>query len=145
MKKLDPRDKAGYSINMNRGRDWFAQAKDDLHWAEDTFKARRYAQVCFIAQQVAEKSLKALALLKGYVGVRSHSILQITKALDIDGEIKQMAKRLDQYYISARYPDAFIEGAPFEYFTEAQAEEALDFARKFILLVEEVVIDSPVE
>jgi hypothetical protein len=59
--------KTGYSISMaNRANDWFRQAEDDLHWAEDTLKAGRYAQVCYISQQVAEKSLKAYALYLDY-------------------------------------------------------------------------------
>ncbi len=43
-----------------------------------------------------------------------------------------MAKRLDLYYISARYPDAFPSGAPFEYFTRDQAEEAVQYAEALV-------------
>ena len=43
-----------------------------------------------------------------------------------------MSQRLDQYYITTRYPDAFSEGAPYEFFTEDQAKEALGFASAFI-------------
>jgi len=46
-----------------------------------------------------------------------------------------MAKRLDLYYISARYPDAFPSGAPFEYFTRDQGEEAVSFAERIIAAV----------
>jgi HEPN domain-containing protein len=116
----------------DRADDWLRQAQDDLLWAEDTLKAGRWAQACFAAQQVAEKALKSVALRRGVEQVRSHSILEITKALDLDGDIERMAKRLDQYYISARYPDAFPSGAPFEYFTADQAAEAVSFARKIV-------------
>jgi hypothetical protein len=37
----------------------------------------------------------------------------------------KMARRLDAFYISARYPDAFAEGAPFEFFDEEQAKGTL--------------------
>ncbi len=116
----------------DRADDWFRQSEDDLRWAEDTFRARRWAQACFAAQQVAEKALKSVALRKGVEQVRSHSILEIAKALEVDGEVERMAKRLDLYYISARYPDAFPAGAPFEYFTEDQAREAIEFARRIV-------------
>jgi len=139
---IENRSNKKYHDNMHRAKDWFSQAQNDLLWAEDTLKAGRYAQACFVAQQVAEKALKSLALVQGYDSVRSHSILKITRSLKINGEIEMMAKRLDQYYISARYPDAYIEGAPFEYFTEDQAGEAVAYANRFIQLIEEK-IDAP--
>ena len=49
--------------------------------------------------------------------------MRIAEAFDIDGDLAKKAKRLDQYYISARYPDACAEGAPFECFDEGQALE----------------------
>ena len=45
------------AMGRNRGPDWFRQARDDLLWAEDTLRAGRYAQACFVAQQVAEKAI----------------------------------------------------------------------------------------
>ena len=116
----------------NRWNDWLRQAEDDLLWAKDTLERKRYAQVCFSAQQVGEKALKALAFKRGYDVVRSHSLREIAESLEINGEIADMAKRLDLYYISARYPDAFPSGAPFEYFTREQAEEAVSFAERII-------------
>ena len=123
----------------NRGEDWYRQAKNDLLWAEDTLTSKRYAQSCFVAQQVAEKSLKSLALARGYLDVRSHSIVEIAKAIEIDGEIERMGKRLDLYYISSRYPDAFPSGAPFEFFTEDQATEAVAFARAIVHKIGELI------
>ena len=119
----------------NRWNDWLRQAEDDLLWAKDTLKQKRYAQACFTAQQVGEKALKALAFKLGYDMIRSHSLREIAEALDINSEISEMAKRLDLYYISARYPDAFPSGAPFEYFTHDQAEEAVTFAEKIVAAI----------
>ena len=128
---------------MSRAPDWFRQAENDLLWADDTLAAGRFAQACFVAQQVCEKSLKALALSRGFDQVRSHSLLNIVRALGINGDLEQMARRLDQYYVTARYPDAFVEGAPFEYFTREQAEEAIGFAREFVARIRpEVAGDS---
>lgn len=119
----------------NRAYDWFRQALNDLLWAEDTLKAERFAQVCFVAQQVAEKCLKAYALYLEYDQVRSNSITQICKALQINGELETMGKKLDIYYISSRYPDAFPEGAPYEYFTKDQAVDALHAARTISAII----------
>ncbi len=130
-------------MKKNRAFDWFRQAQNDLLWAKDTLDARRYAQACFTAQQVGEKAIKALALNRGYDEVRSHSILEIAQELDENGEIEDIAKRLDQYYISARYPDAFPAGAPFEFFSETQAEEAYGFAARIVDIISGRIGEEP--
>jgi HEPN domain-containing protein len=116
----------------NRAHDWYKQAANDLAWAQDSLESGHWAQVCFICQQVAEKALKAIALSKGALEIKSHSLVKIAEALGVNGEIERMGRRLDVYYISSRYPDAFAEGAPYEYFDSEQAEEALGFAAAFI-------------
>ncbi len=122
-------------MGPNRGFDWFRQSRDDLLWAKDTLKAGRFAQACFAAQQVGEKAIKALALKRSYTEVRSHSILEIARALKLNDEIEAIAKRLDQYYISSRYPDAFPAGAPSDFFTREQAEEAVRLAGRMVEIV----------
>ncbi len=117
---------------QNRAKDWLKQAENDLSWAHDTLKAGKYAQACFICQQVAEKALKAIAYKSGFDMVKSHSVMEIAKMLDINGDIESMGKRLNQYYISTRYPDAVPSGAPYEYYSHDQAEEAIGFASKII-------------
>jgi len=121
----------------NRAADWLKQAENDLLWTRDTFRSERWAQCCFVAQQTSEKAMKALALYRGYDSVKSHSITEIAKALGENGELERMAKKLDLYYISARYPDAFPSGAPFEYFTKDQAEEAVSFTEAILRMVKE--------
>ncbi|MCX7023673.1 MAG: HEPN domain-containing protein [Spirochaetes bacterium] len=93
---------------------------------------KRWAVVCFTAQQVAEKSLKAIALHRGVLQVKSHSTKEIAAALEISGHLDEKARILDQYYITTRYPDAFPSGAPFEYFVERQALESIQFAQAFV-------------
>ena len=121
---------------MDRSADWLDQAKDDLLWARATLDAEHYAQACFVCQQVAEKALKALAIRRGYDEIRSHSILEIAQALGVNDEIETIGKRLDQYYIGTRCPDAFVSGAPYRYYTAQQAEEALHMAERLVAKVE---------
>ncbi|NLF25237.1 MAG: HEPN domain-containing protein [Deltaproteobacteria bacterium] len=120
-----------YATAKCRARDWYKQAENDFLRAKDSLKAGRFAQVCFICQQIADKAVKALAFHREFDQVRGHSVTELVKALDIDGELLKAAKRLDQYYISTCYPDAFPTGAPFEFFTEEQAREAVNFAELF--------------
>ena len=85
-----------------------------------------------MCQQAAEKAIKSLALSRGFDQIKSHSIFEIVIELDINNELKHIAQRLDQYYISTRYPDAFPSGAPFQFYTEEQASEAVKFADEFL-------------
>ncbi len=119
-------------MSTGRAKDWFRQAENDLLWAHDTLAAGRYAQACFIAQQIGEKSLKAIAYQKGYDLIKSHSIMEISRSLNLPEEIINIGKKLDLYYMSSRYPDAFPSGAPFEYFTNEQASDAVSAAEKIL-------------
>lgn len=117
-----------------RYRDWLRQAENDLQWAEHSLSGGFYAQTCYIAQQVSEKALKALCFAKGFDIVKTHSLFQISKALGENGELQQLAKELDLYYISGRYPDAFPAGSPCEMFSESQGVRALQGARRILAL-----------
>jgi HEPN domain-containing protein len=112
----------------SRAADWLAQAENDQQWAVASFEAGFYAQTCFICQQTAEKALKALGYHRGADLVKGHSVRMIARDLGIDEEIEHAAKVLDQYYITGRYPDALPAGAPFEFITRKQAEEAIALA-----------------
>ena len=80
-----------------------------------------------------------LCFVHGYDVIKSHSLVQIIRSLEINGEMEKIAKELDLYYISGRYPDAFPAGAPFEMFSREQAESALGKAKRMITLVREKI------
>lgn len=114
---------------MTRYLDWLRQAENDLHWAEHSRQGGFYAQTCFVAQQAGEKALKAYCFARGYDIVRTHSLFQIVKHLGENGALENCARELDLYYISARYPDAFPAGAPYEIITSDQCQRALSAGR----------------
>ena len=115
-----------------RAKDWLAQAQNDLLWGKASMESGFFSQSCFIAQQLAEKALKALAYHCGAELVRGHSVLVVCRELEINGRLEEAARRLDQYYIPTRYPDAQPAGAPFRFFTADQAGEALELAQLFV-------------
>jgi HEPN domain-containing protein len=126
---------------MNRYLDWMRQAENDLRWAEHTLAGGFFSQTCFIAQQAGEKTLKAYCFFKGFDIVRTHSIFQIVRQLGENGELEKFARELDIYYVSARYPDAFPDGAPFEIITSDQAERALTASRQIFDIVRRRLAD----
>ena len=127
------------SKNLKRARQWKYQAENDLLWAKQSFTGGFFAQSCFVAQQVAEKALKSLAMYRGFEVERGHSVKDLVKALDLEKNFEQAAFVLDLYYLSTRYPDA-VDGVPFEQFNKKQADEALKYAEEIVLRVKEEFI-----
>jgi HEPN domain-containing protein len=120
-------------------RRWLAQAVDTIESAEEDLKNKRFNWCCFKAQQAAEYAVKGF--LYGLSSIPTgHSILGLLGRLrkhNVNiGEGKKNARLLDRHYIPARYPDAHPEGAPFEYYDEDTAKEAIRSAREIIKIVE---------
>ena len=115
----------------NRWRDWWRQAERDLEHARKDLETGFHEHACFGSQQCSEKALKALVMhVRGEPW--GHSLVRLVDALGDrtpGGEgLKDSARELDKLYIPARYPNGFSEGAPVDYFTEANAREALRHA-----------------
>ena len=124
----------------NRARDWLAQGKHDLGHARHALEAGDYDWACFAAHQAAEKAVKAL--LRGLNGEGwGHAITRLLKDIgeyfDLSDELLQAARRLDKHYIPTRYPNGFDAGAPFDYYTEAEAQQAIRDAQRIYNFAEQ--------
>jgi HEPN domain-containing protein len=119
-------------VERSRAKDWLRQAKDDLRFARSALNGSFYAQCCFICQQAAEKALKSALYARGAKVVWTHSLVRLCDLLGLEKEARESAGRLDQYYVSGRYPDALPSGAPFEVFTRKQAAEAVRLAGRLV-------------
>jgi HEPN domain-containing protein len=100
--------------------------------AERWVKSADYDWSCFAAQQAAEKAVRGLILSKGGEGW-GHSVTRLLRDLseleDIPDTLIKAAMRLDKLYIPTRYPNGFDVGAPREYYTNEDAEKAIEDAR----------------
>ena len=120
-------------MSLDRAKAWIEQAENDLLWGKDSLRGQHFAQVCFIAQQIGEKSIKAIAFLRGADLVKSHSIVAIAEELKLNGKIKKIGQILDGYYISTRYPDAYPDFmAPHKFFDSTQAQQAIKQAEAIL-------------
>jgi HEPN domain-containing protein len=119
-------------MTEDRSRDWLSQAENDVDFARHGVAQGFYAQVCFLAQQAAEKALKSIAYRRGATSFKSHSLVQLCKALKLNGPLAEAARILDKYYLTARYPDSLPGGAPHEAFVKQEAEDAVRFAERFL-------------
>jgi HEPN domain-containing protein len=115
---------------------WLRQAENDFEFARLALGAGFFAQACFVAQQTAEKALKAVAYALGERVVLGHSLVELLALIGTRspaGEaLREMAGILDQYYVSTRYPNGLPGGVPFEAFGEAQAAAAVEGAARFV-------------
>jgi HEPN domain-containing protein len=118
-----------------RAEDWLAQAKRDLDQASRSACEGFHEWACFIAQQAAEKAVKALHLKRGQDawGHTVAKLLQVLPAdIDVPENLVEKARVLDMYYVTTRYPNGHPEGAPFEHFGSLQSGEALRYAGEII-------------
>ena len=111
---------------------WMRQASYDLESARFMMREGFYSQVCFMAEQVAEKTLKALAFHRGDSDVRGHSLKALVSSLEVSypelSEFYEIVESLEEYYIPTRYPDALPSGAPYEVYEYEDAEESMQSA-----------------
>ncbi len=109
---------------------WYLQGAKDAKTAEKNARAGDFEVSCFLFQQAAEKILKGFLILKGERTVLGHSVLKLAQAGAAHApelqSLSDAAIRLDVLYLPTRYPFALPGGAPYEFFTLAHAQQALE-------------------
>lgn len=118
---------------------WLRQAKHDRSTAEVTAKNGAHDWACFLSQQAAEKALKGYLYLRGHRAVTGHSIMMLLqKCATHNTHFRKInrVKRLDEVYITSRYPNGLQEGTPLEFYTEEDSKECLELAETTIRTVE---------
>jgi len=119
----------------DRSKDWLAQAKRDLNHAINARQDGDFEWSCFSAQQAAEKVVKAVFLHLHGEGW-GHSVYGLLGALgdkaDVPEGLLDVAKALDKHYIPTRYPNGFDSGAPGDYYTKTDAQQAIENAQQII-------------
>ena len=108
---------------------WLHQARKDLDDASFNAQGSRFNVACFLAQQAAEKALKAYLYAQGEELVWGHSASDLCKRCAVHcsefEEICSSAAVLDKYHIPTRYPNGLPGGIPSEAFDDNDAKRAL--------------------
>jgi len=124
------------SNNQTEAQRWLDQAQHDIRAAAHSREGDFHEIACFLAQQAAEKALKAYLYARGerpVLGHATHLLVQRCAAYEpgfldlLDG-----CRRLDQYYIATRYPNGIPDGIPHDLYTAAQSAEAVTFTHALI-------------
>jgi|SRR3989344_4691775 len=130
--------------SAENARRWLREAENTLRQARHAVEQKEYSLACFLAEQTSQKALKAVLFWDGARLVAIHSIAELLKNNSLIhkefSKIIDQGGRLDQYYLSSRYPDAVPEPSiPSELFGKDQADEAVviattifDFSRAII-------------
>lgn len=128
---------------------WLRQAHYDLVQAERLLQDGVYSYAAFLAEQSAQKSLKAFLLSRGRRFIAIHSVGELAKEAaaleDRFAPLVDQGRRLDRHYLTSRYPDALPEPAiPAEAYVREDADQAVEIARAIFAAASEAIQrDSP--
>ena len=111
-----------------RSADWFRQAESDLRHARHALEDGDFDWAAFASHQAAEKGIKAV-FQKRHLDAWGHALSQLLPLLPEETgrtvSLIDCAKRLDKHYIPTRYPNGFDCGAPVDFYTCQEAEQAI--------------------
>ena len=106
--------------------DWLRHARSDLALAQPTPDPQVLREnLCFHAQQAAEKSLKAVLVARGLAVPRTHSLGSLMDLLPPDIAVPQdvaLSAGLTDHAVTSRYPGDYEE------ITDEEYREALRLA-----------------
>ncbi|MDP2945921.1 MAG: HEPN domain-containing protein [bacterium] len=112
-------------------REWFLSAQDDEWLIENTIKEDKDwppNPICFLSQQLAEKSLKGFLAFSKQEAPKAHQLEELIKlCAKVDSEflaLEEDAEYLTGFYIISRYPGEY------QIFSQDEAREAFKKAIK---------------
>jgi len=118
-----------------RSRDWMRQAEADLRHARNARDAADYEWSAFASHQAAEKAIKALFQklhLDAWGHVLSVLLENLPARVKPEEHLVDRAKELDKHYIPTRYPNGFERGAPVDFYTLREANQAIENAEAIL-------------
>ena len=121
---------------------WLARARSNLLLAESGLQKGVFLEdLCFEAQQAAEKALKAVCVFRDIDFPKTHSLTALAALLEQAGDQLppdvSEASILTSYAVQARYPDWD------EAVTEQEYQRALTLARQVVAWAEKPIRVQP--
>jgi HEPN domain-containing protein len=121
----------------NSYEEWLKRARSSLELAKvSDNESIYYEDLCFQAQQSAEKGLKGLLIFYEVEPEKTHNLFillqQLEKCTEIDEEIKQVIK-LNNFAVQTRYPGDYVKIEKDEY------EQTIIIAEKCLKWIEEII------
>ena len=121
---------------------WLARARSNLLLAESGLQNGVFLEdLCFEAQQAAEKAFKAVCVFRDIDFPKTHSLTALAALLEQAGDQLppdvSEASILTSYAVQARYPDWD------EAVTEQEYQRALTLARQVVAWAEKLIREQP--
>ena len=128
-------------IDVKEAKIWIQQAEYDysalfalVNVSQAADNKQHSAAVCFMCQQVAEKSLKAGLYAKcglKQTGLHTHNLICLAEELEMGSNMVNNATKLNSLYLPTRYPNCHNPSAvPGDEFTSEEAKNAFDIATR---------------
>ncbi len=119
----------------NRYADWLRQAEADLRHAHHALEDGDHEWACFASHQAAEKAIKAL-FQKLSMDAWGHTLTvligNLPPQIEVPSDLVDYTRALDKHYIPTRYPNGFDSGAPTDFYTRREAQDAIRYAEAII-------------
>jgi HEPN domain-containing protein len=116
-------------------REWVSRARSNLARAQTKITGVYLEDLCFDAQQAAEKAVKALLIKRGVTFPYVHDLARLVTLLEQAGqeipELVRRAEALTRYAVVTRYPGLA------EPVTEVHYQEAIVLAKAVLEWVED--------
>ena len=110
-------------------REWMNRARSNLARAANRIPGVYLEDLCFDAQQAAEKAVKALLIRRGVDFPYVHDVGLLLTLLEEDGEtvpeLVRQAEKLNPYATTTRYPDIAQPVSEREYADAVEIAEAV--------------------
>jgi len=128
---------------------WWRQSLADFAFLKQIQSSGKHDTVCFLAQQTAEKALKAYLFYQGEELIFTHSIFRLCTLASVYDpqfmELREQVKQLDFYYVEARYPNAIEDTIPAEFYNASDANLAVEMTEQVINIVRSLMDNTPEE
>ncbi|MBI5300393.1 MAG: HEPN domain-containing protein [Deltaproteobacteria bacterium] len=117
---------------------WFYFANQDLAFAKGGLRDGFFAHVCFLSQQAVEKSMKGYLVFQGKDYPKTHGLMTLLRLMDVDWleEHRVSLKRLSEFYVPLRYPDAIAGSLPEGLPDKEDAGDAFEWATAIVETIE---------
>ena len=112
---------------------WLKSAERDLQSAKKNFNIEEYHVSAFLAQQSAEKALKALHIKETGNFPKIHDLTRLARLIDAPEEIVKLCAEINPAYTATRYPDVEQE------FDRKEVEDLIKKAEKVIEWVKTLI------
>ncbi|MYH60772.1 MAG: HEPN domain-containing protein [Caldilineaceae bacterium SB0675_bin_29] len=119
-------------------REWLNRARSNLALAKNRIPGAYLEDLCFEAQQAAEKSLKAVMVLRSIQFPFVHDLSRLVSMIEKEGvevpEVLLRAEKLTIYAVITRYPGVVRP------VTEQEYLEAVEIADSVVLWAEKTIL-----